>query len=96
MNLSPFLAQDRDLAGQLVLDPVSLGSAKSVALPQFRRASRTVEDEHRFAIRADYLDMLRSMISRATRARSLFQCARAHEPPDCDRILVQALVTLGS
>jgi hypothetical protein len=64
MNLSPFLAQDRDLAGQLVPDSVRLGSAKSVALPQFRWSSRTMEEEHRFAIRAYYVDVLRSMISR--------------------------------
>jgi hypothetical protein len=35
MNLSPFLAQDSDLAGQLLLDPGDLGPIESVVLPQF-------------------------------------------------------------
>jgi len=64
MNLSPFLAQDSELAGQLVPDPAHLVPTESVALPQLRWSSRTIEDEHRFAAASYYVHVLRSMISR--------------------------------
>ena len=45
--------------GQLILDPAQLAPAESVALPQLRWSGRTIENEHRFAVRSHYVDMLR-------------------------------------
>jgi hypothetical protein len=64
MNLFPFLAQDGELVGQPVLDPAYLAPTELVALPQFRWSGRAIENEHRFAARSYYVDMLRPMISR--------------------------------
>jgi hypothetical protein len=80
MNLSPFLAQDRELAGQLVLDPAHLASTESIALSQFWWSARTMEDERRFAFRSYYVNMPRSMISGVNNPTQAFETKYGWHP----------------
>jgi hypothetical protein len=57
MYLTPFLAQFRDVRGQIVLDAPNVLAAEAVGSAQLWWSVRTVQNEHGFAISSDDVDM---------------------------------------
>jgi hypothetical protein len=64
MDLPPFVAQKRGLAGQHLFNTAYFRPAESVALSQFRWSMWTIQDECRFTARSYHVDMRRPMIGR--------------------------------
>jgi hypothetical protein len=64
MDLPPFVARGRELAGQRPFDTAYFKSAESVALTQFRWSMWTIQDEYSLAVRSYYVEMRGPMIGR--------------------------------
>src|SRR5947209_10330211 len=67
MDALPGMAEFGQMSHQIDNYPGHLVAAKSVILPQLRRTLGAVQVEDRFAVRADNVDVGRSMIVRINR-----------------------------
>jgi hypothetical protein len=65
MNHAPFRTQGGDRRRQRVLDPVQVSQLEPITFTRRRRSTGAMQVEYRFAIRALYMDMSRSIVVRA-------------------------------